>query len=1217
MGARRRLLAVAVLLLPGSVAGDEAAAPAPVPEERVRFGFPDAEYRVLRDPATGAKSLLGADGRRFASVEAAVAAAEAGLSPLRRALEPSLWPLVEDPDRAGERVRVLLVLRRQPVHEASLAARARARADLAPRLAALRRPLDRIAPLRVREPGRRVQLGDVLAEEAILLTPAERDEARRLRGEVVARIRAMRREVLDAARPLAAADQGPVAAFVAGIPGARVLGTSLVVSAVAAEIPAGRIADVLEALPSVAGVFRDAEPRLTLEASVPTTGAASWTGAGYDGAGGTRVGVLDTGIDPEHPALAGAVGGAAVYCGTGTDPSLNSVDDFAGHGTHVGGIVASRDATRTGVAPGVELLNAKCFAYWSSWDFWIWQAADWALDEGVDVLNGSFGYRGVAAENASRGFFDAVVDDLGVSVACSAGNGGIYEKLYIPADGYNVVGVAALTDQGTADVGDDVFGQYSTTGPAADGRRKPDLTAPGSGVSSCSHAWEGDGEDWVDMTGTSMASPHVAGALGLLHDYGASWRPEGMKALLLATTRNGGVVPPDFDARWGWGAIDLAAAFANRATLQEETFDAAGPGRRNYAAPPLPAGSRVALCWNRHLVSNGSSSPTSYRPPVDLDLFVYDGDDGTLVASSARLLDTVERVVLPRAVEHPVLSVVRAGGFPSGQTTVDWALATDGGSSAVPTELDLPDLSCLILVQERIVREGQEFAVSASATNGSTVDVADASVALALPPGYVILSGDNPRTIQSLPAGGTVKTTWTVKAGGSPAAPGGPQRTLGATAAAVFLGEPVVSPAATFPQVYDGDLPRVTLVPLGGVEAVQTFAVTFQVSAVDDSTEVTSLRARNPGTTYWTEWEPLPETLPWNLNGGEGEQAVEVQVRDEAGNESVVTSGTVYVDRTPPWGTFVLSGNADYLLPSQALTADPSVSDGNGSGIRGFRWRWTGDADWSEWIATDGIAPLPLPRPPGEVNFGIEGQYRDAAGNLTGISTDAVHLVGGEVPSATGAKSWEGHVGFEGDIDAFRIALVAGERLSVRLSLRALQGSGRGGVAVDLWDPSGTRVVSWVYPENSRRPGLKGFPVATSGEHVVVLRPLWNFYEPGVRCRASIRVARPKDSLRARGSGNPPFAGGHVVIPLFGVDGAVLSGWVEDGVVGDPILVAPDGTQSTVGLGAAVGLRRPLLPATLAGGAGLYRLRVPAWSEVAWDLRLRPANAGRLVESEE
>lgn len=99
-------------------------------------------------------------------------------------------------------------------------------------------------------------------------------------------------------------------------------------------------------------IWLDAPVHASLDRSVPQTGAPAPWGAGYTGAG-TKVAVLDTGIDTSHPDLAGAVVGERDFTGgtTGTD-------DFMGHGTHVA-LTITGAGKYTGVAPDALLLNGK------------------------------------------------------------------------------------------------------------------------------------------------------------------------------------------------------------------------------------------------------------------------------------------------------------------------------------------------------------------------------------------------------------------------------------------------------------------------------------------------------------------------------------------------------------------------------------------------------------------------------------------------------------------------------------------------------------------------------------------------------------------------------------------------------------------------------------------------------------------------------------------
>ena len=206
---------------------------------------------------------------------------------------------------------------------------------------------------------------------------------------------------------------------------------------------------------------------------------------------GVKVAIIDTGIDISHPDL-NVQGGISCVSHT------TSWDDDNGHGTHVAGIIAALDNTTgvIGVAPeaglyAVKALNGSGTGNWSN----VIAGIDWAIDNGMQVINMSIGsLRGSKAlENACNDAWNAGI----VLVAAAGNNNGTGTVLY-PAKYSSVIAVGATDSKNT------VAG-FSDIG------RELELAAPGVNIRSTYK-----GESYTTMSGTSMASPYVAGAAALL-----------------------------------------------------------------------------------------------------------------------------------------------------------------------------------------------------------------------------------------------------------------------------------------------------------------------------------------------------------------------------------------------------------------------------------------------------------------------------------------------------------------------------------------------------------------------------------------------------------------------------------------------------------------------------------------------------------------------------
>jgi subtilisin len=223
-----------------------------------------------------------------------------------------------------------------------------------------------------------------------------------------------------------------------------------------------------------------------------------------DGEGGADVAIVDTGIDDDHPDLAGNLGDGVAYAAcSGTDCTYDWSDDH-GHGTHCAGIAGAVDNDRgtIGVAPGVTLHAVKVLAedgrgYYSD----IAAGIEWVADNGYDVASLSLG--GTSSSYTLR---DACqyADDNGVLVVAAAGNEGPCSDCVLYPARYDSAVAVSATDSG------DDLASFSSTGPEIE------LAAPGEYI----YSTVPDGyESW---SGTSMACPHVSGAGAQLMDNGLS-----------------------------------------------------------------------------------------------------------------------------------------------------------------------------------------------------------------------------------------------------------------------------------------------------------------------------------------------------------------------------------------------------------------------------------------------------------------------------------------------------------------------------------------------------------------------------------------------------------------------------------------------------------------------------------------------------------------------
>lgn len=320
---------------------------------------------------------------------------------------------------------------------------------------------------------------------------------------------------------------------------------------------------------------------------------------GFRGAG-INIAILDTGVDDGHPALDDmdddpqtddpkfVAGYNAI-----TDVVENPDDDQTHywdknlqtcvlgnifHGTHVAAIaLGTGDGTDfIGVAPEAKLIDVKVLNWCGeglATD--IIRGIDWCIDHrnepwagqspeyyGIDVLNMSLGGDFTDGQDALSLAVNQAVNH-GLVVVVSAGNEGPNPfTITTPGAADNAITVGNVWDQNTIARGDDVIAMSSSRGPRLnDGdldawdEQKPDVVAPGTQISS---AWGVDpgqvGAGYHNLTGTSMAAPHVAGIAALILQNKPTFTPTDVKNRLILTATDMGV--GGWDRDYGWGLVD-------------------------------------------------------------------------------------------------------------------------------------------------------------------------------------------------------------------------------------------------------------------------------------------------------------------------------------------------------------------------------------------------------------------------------------------------------------------------------------------------------------------------------------------------------------------------------------------------------------------------------------------------------------------------------------
>lgn len=411
-----------------------------------------------------------------------------------------------------------------------------------------------------------------------------------------------------------------------------------------------------ELAPGVGFVALDRVVEATLDVSVPQIGAPQVWAKGYDGTG-VKIAVLDTGIDAGHPDVKDKIVARQNF----TDEA--DTDDLNGHGTHVASIAAgtgaASDGKYRGAAPGAGLLVGKVLnSAGSGLTSDIIAGMEWAAEQGADVVNMSLGAPDELGPDPLEEAVDALSDRTLFVVA--AGNSGPGDgSLRSPGVAEGALTVGAVDKQ-------DALASFSSRGPRIeDGGVKPDLTAPGVDITAAAASGAPGGDQaYVAKSGTSMASPHVAGAAALLAQRHPDWTGAQIKSALV-----GSATPGDHTAyEQGTGRVDLV-----RATEQTVV---ARPSSLNFGAVPWP-----------HTDDEPLTRTLSYRndgdQPVDLVLDAEATDPSGGAVPAGFLTLGAEKVTVPAGGTADVAVTVdtRIGGDTTGAYSV--AVTASGGGQTI------------------------------------------------------------------------------------------------------------------------------------------------------------------------------------------------------------------------------------------------------------------------------------------------------------------------------------------------------------------------------------------------------------------------------------------------------------------------------------------------------------------------------------------------------
>lgn len=376
---------------------------------------------------------------------------------------------------------------------------------------------------------------------------------------------------------------------------------------------------------------------------------------------GVSICIIDTGLDPAHEQF---TGGRVIAWKDWVNGRTAPYDDH-GHGTHVAGIAAgdgvgtSAAVTAGGVARAADLAIAKVLSSAGSGsDSDVAAAIEWCADLGSDVISMSLGSPGGDGSDAGSQAVDAATA-LGSVVVVAAGNSGDAPgTISSPGVATGAITVGAGSDASTLAGSSDTdagfylagfSGRGPTTNPGAP--LKPDVVGPGLSVVA---ARAGTTTGYVTYSGTSMATPFVAGvvALGLEAVPGAN--PGAVKAALHASALDAGATGADDE--WGHGLVDARAFVAELGATASSDEVTPWPGHTTVTGSVgsgavaeypievttagLPLGvtlettNGAATC----LLPVGGSCWWGYEWAPDLDAYLVN-PSGTVVAMSRCMLE--------------------------------------------------------------------------------------------------------------------------------------------------------------------------------------------------------------------------------------------------------------------------------------------------------------------------------------------------------------------------------------------------------------------------------------------------------------------------------------------------------------------------------------------------------------------------------------------------
>lgn len=367
-----------------------------------------------------------------------------------------------------------------------------------------------------------------------------------------------------------------------------------------------------------------------------------------------NVALIDSGADDSiHAGLRGKF-----VWGVDTSSQLGYVernpDDGVGHGTHCAGIImgTGSDTDDIGVAPNASLVDCKVgdvATLGAATPANFMEGLEWVRENAdrynISVLSISMGTEATTDGTDAYARLANQVVEAGVTVVVAIGNDDNSNNANVvssPGSADKVITVGALNERDTVEREDDTIARYSQQGPRpSDGDNddidelKPDLVAPGTGISSCMYNTR---SNYITFSGTSMSTPHVSGVVALMKQAYPSLKPSEIKEVLRHSSEKKGTSSyPDRDDKYntlyGWGMMDAYGAVRRAKDLSTPGLNMPSyvdSGSRFNVRAKMDIG-RTSYMENRETIKWNVAFPDFFSPPDNITVSTSPGAEAEVI----------------------------------------------------------------------------------------------------------------------------------------------------------------------------------------------------------------------------------------------------------------------------------------------------------------------------------------------------------------------------------------------------------------------------------------------------------------------------------------------------------------------------------------------------------------------------------------------------------